>query len=135
MCTFTPYLFPNCRCPQITTGPLDLCAAATRTGEKCPKPQRELLQKHPGVCGPCKQAQVAREKAKAGAEAKMRAGKKDNFVDGAAVSGEGAGAGLARPAPKSSVRGKGKRKSGSVKAAGESQRVTRSGAKATLPTR
>lgn len=80
---------------------------------------------------------MAREKAKAGAEAKMRAGKKDNFVDGAAVSGEGAGAGagLARPAPKSSVRGKGKRRSGSVKAAGESQRVTRSGAKATLPTR
>ena len=36
MCTFTPTLFPNCRCPQITTGALHLCAHATRTGEKCP---------------------------------------------------------------------------------------------------
>lgn len=135
MCTFTPYLFPNCRCPQITTGPLDLCAAATRTGEKCPKPQRELLQKRPGTCGPCKQAQVAREKAKAEAEAKMRAGREDSFVDRAAVPEEGTGAKMARSASKSSVGGKGRRKSGSVKAAGESKRVTRSGAKATLPTR
>jgi hypothetical protein len=135
MCTFTPYLFPNCRCPQITTGPLNLCLFATRTGEKCPRPNRELLQKRPGTCGPCKQAQVAREKAKAEAEAKARAGREDSLVDAASGSGADTGAGLARSASKSSVGGKGRRKSGSAKSAGESKRVTRSGAKATLPTR
>jgi hypothetical protein len=132
MCTFTPSLFPNCRCPQITTGALTLCASATRTGEKCPQPTRELLQKRPGTCGPCKQAQVAREKAKAEAEgAKARAGREDSFVDGDAVLG----AEVKRAASRSSVRGKGRKKSGSGKVAGESKRVTRSGAKATLPTR
>ncbi|GAB7329912.1 hypothetical protein MBLNU13_g01618t1 [Cladosporium sp. NU13] len=137
MCTFTPYLFPTCHCTRITTGPLDLCASATRTGEKCPKPKRELLQKRPGTCGPCKQAQVAREQAKAKAEAEARAGREDSIVGGAAVSGQctGAGADVTRSASKSSVGGKGRRKSGSVKAAGVRKRVTRSRAKATLPTR
>ena len=133
MCTFTPYLFPNCRCTQITTGPLDLCGSATRTGEKCPKPKRQLLQKRPGTCGPCKQAQVAREKAKAESEA--RAGREDSFIDGSAILGKGKSADVARSASKSSVGGKGRRKSGNAKAASESTRVPRSGANTTLPTR
>ena len=133
MCTFTPYLFPNCHCIRITTGLLDLCASTTRTGEKCPKPKRQLLQKRPGTCGPCTQAQVAREQAKAEAEARAR--REDSLVGGSAIPGEGVGADVARSASKSSVGGKGKRKSGGGKAASESRRVTRSGAKATLPTR
>ena len=140
MCTFTPSLFPNCRCTQITTGALTLCASATRTGEKCTQPTRELLQKRPGTCGPCKQAQVAREKAKAEAErgaekATARVGREDSFVDGAAISGKGTGAEAKRSASRSGVAGKGRKKSGSGKAAGESKRITRSGAKATLPSR
>jgi hypothetical protein len=75
---------------------------------------------------------VAREKAKAEAEvAKARAGREDSFVDGDAVLG----AEVKRAASRSSVRGKGRKKSSSGKAAGESKRVTRSGGKATLPTR
>ena len=62
--------------------------------------------------------------------AKARAGREDSFVDGDAASGAGA-----TRKSGSGVGGKGRRKSGSGKAAGESKRVTRSGAKATLPTR
>jgi hypothetical protein len=136
MCTFTPTLFPNCRCPLITTGALALCASATRTGEKCPTPTREPLQKRPGTCGPCKQAQVAREKAKAEAEnARARVGREDSAVDGADVSGNVAGAEQARVASRSGRGGKGKKKSGSGKSVSESKRVTRSGAKTVLPSR
>jgi hypothetical protein len=140
MCTFTPTLFPNCRCPSITTGALSLCASATRTGEKCSQPTREPLQKHPGTCGPCKQAQVAREKAKAEAEnARARVGREDSFVvDEPAVSKEeGTGVELAKSTSRTGRGGKGKKKSGSgnTKAVGESKRVTRSGAKTVLPSR
>lgn len=138
MCTFTPTLFPNCRCPQIITGALHLCASATRTGEKCPQPQRELLQKRPGTCGPCKQAQVAREKAKAEAEAEKagaRAGREDSFVEGGVVVEETIGADVARSASKKGKRTSGRASGSGKPAAGEGKRVTRSGAKAILPTR
>jgi len=150
MCTFTPYLFPNCHCGKIDTGALELCSAATRTGEQCPKPKRELLQKRPGTCGPCEQVQVAKATAKAAAEnAKIRAGRDDSVVDATndmmeVVAAEGAkDAEVTGAAPKSSAKGKGKasgkasgKVSGSGQGVGGSRRQTRSGSKVTtLPTR
>ena len=149
MCNFTPYLFPNCHCTQIDTGALELCSAATRTGEKCHKPHRELLQKRTRTCCHCKQAQVAKDKAKAEAESKLaqaRAGREDSLVDGASGASENPAtdkitdAQPVRSASRSNARGKGRRSgrtSASGKGAGEAEgRSLRSGSKTTtLPTR
>jgi len=149
MCNFTPYLFPNCHCTKIITGALKLCSAATRTGEPCPTPKRELLQKRSGTCCPCKQAQYAKDKAKAEAEskiAKARAGREDSLVgaadeaSGAAAADEITDAKPVRSASRSSVKGKGRksaRTSESGKGAGEaSGRTLRSASKSTtLPRR
>lgn len=90
MCNFTPYLFRNCHCPSINTGALELCAAATRTGEKCSRPKREMLQKRPGECGPCKQKQVSKDnvKARLGLAKAVAAGREDSVVDTAGISAE-----------------------------------------------